>query len=213
MEALLSSLVVTNSPRSSQESFRSVASQADSPPSSSLEAPSAAPTLSSSAAFQQAGLDVYDIDQYLNDNAGLRTTPKNTNKTAKKPTQAAIGAPEPVSLGTKTSYFIAALNTQCQCKGFLPVYDIQGETDFGGVLKLRDVNITSDQRWPSKKEAKEGLAKKGLETVSGMDAIRKEPGTPQEPGQNWVGMLLGKSMDRHPARTGLHPMHKRNRSS
>jgi len=38
------------------------------------------------------------------------------------------------------------------------------------------------------------LAEKGLETVNGMEATRKEPGTPQEPRKNWVGMLHGKSM-------------------
>ena len=88
---------------------------------------------------------------------------------------------------------MGALNTQCQSKGFLPVFEIEGETDFGGVLKLRDVNITSDRRWASKKEAREGLAEKGLETVNGMEAKQRELGT-LEGRKNWVGMLHGKSM-------------------
>lgn len=74
------------------------------------------------------------------------------------------------------------------------MFEIEGETDFGGVLKLRDVNVTNDQRWSSKKEAKERLAEKGLETVKGMEASKKEAGPPQERKTDWVGMLLGKSM-------------------
>lgn len=194
MADLVSSLIVPNSPRSSQDSFRSVASQTDLPPPSSSNAPPAASAFSSSAAFQQVGLDVYDIDQYLSENANLRVTPTHGKALSKGSSPAANGTTEPVALGTKTSYFVGALNTQCQCKGFLPVFEIEGDTDFGGVLKLRDVNITSDRRWASKKEAREGLAEKGLETVRRMEAKQKEPGIPQEGRKNWVGMLHGKSM-------------------
>lgn len=194
MADLVSSLLASSSPRSSQDSFRSVASRADPLPSSSLETPSAASTFSMSATFQQAGLDVYDIDQYLSENANLRVTPSHGKAVSKGSRPAANGTTEPVALGTKTSYFMAALNTQCQFRGFLPVFEIEGATDFGGVLKLRDVNITSDQRWSSKKEAKERLAEKGLETVMGMEAKQKERGTTQDSRKNWVGMLHGKSM-------------------
>ena len=98
-----------------------------------------------------------------------------------------------MSLGTKTSFRVAALNTQCQTRGFLPVFEIEGETDFGGVLRLRDVTVTSDQRWQSKKDAREGLAEKGLEVVKLMGFTSKEPPIPQESGRNWVGMLHGMS--------------------
>ena len=53
--------------------------------------------------------------------------------------------------------------------------------------------VTSDQRWQSKKEAREGLAEKGLEAVKDVEASSKEPGMPQEPGRNWIGMLHGMS--------------------
>ncbi len=194
MTDLQPSLVVPESSRSSEESFRSVASQSNSAPLSSSKAPSSSNTFASSAVFQHAGLDVYDIDQYLSENANLRATPSRGKAASKGSDQSANGTTEPIALGTETSYFTGALNKKCQSKGFLPVFDIEGETDFGGVLKLRDVNITSDRRYPTKKKAKEALAEKGLETVNGMEATRKEPGTPQEPRKNWVGMLHGKSM-------------------
>jgi len=199
MADLLNSLVVPSSPRSSQDSFRSLSSQprtqSASPPPSKSQAISTGPLPFQDPAFQAASLPVYDIDSYLAQNAGLRSTPSNTKKASKRPAPANTGSPEPVSLGTKTGGFaVATLNTQCQIKGFLPAFEIDGVSDFGGALKLRDVTVTSDQRWSSKKEAKEGLAEKGLERLKSMEATSKEPGVPQEVGKNWVGMLHGKSI-------------------
>lgn len=207
MADLLPSLLVPNSPspRSSQESFRSFASEhpADATVHNSSQ-PQAKPTTSTSStsgtfqasALQAAGLPVYDIESYLNDpkNSALHANTGNGNKASKKSAPTATNAPEPVSLGTKTSFHTAALNTQCQSKGFLPLFDLDGSAldgGFTGVLKLRDITVTSDQRWRSKKEAREGLAEKGLATVQGMDAKKKEPGAPVEPGRNWIGMLHG----------------------
>lgn len=198
MADLLSSLILPSSPRSSQESFRSVASQADTSSSSLAKAQSTSTTFSASAAFQQAGLPVYDIDHYLKENANLRATSSNSKSLSQRPAQIANGTAEPVHLGTKTSYFVAALNTQCQLKGFVPVFEIEGDAsnaDFGCVLKLRDVEVTSDQRYPSKKEARERLAEKGLEVVKGIEAKKGESGAAAEPGKNWVGLLHGESMD------------------
>ena len=195
MADLLASLIVPPSPRSSEDSFRSLASQpraeaaASSPadPSSSMPISSAV----SASAFEAAGLPVYDIDSYLTKNAGASAAA--ANKAPKTHTFAANDPPEPVPLVSKTSFSIGALNTQCQSKGFSPIFEINGTPDFGGFLRLRDVTVTSDRRWPSKKEAREDLAEKGLEIVKGMEARRKEPGDPQMPASNWIGMLLGKS--------------------
>ena len=201
MTDLLASLVVPSSPRSSQDSFRSISSQpqVESPPLSSISnsssAPSALPIFPASA-HQAAGLPVYDVDSYLNANPDLRSNPPKPvqYKKASTKTPASTDTPEPVSVGTKTSFYVAALNTQCQLKGFFPVFEIEGEPsigDFGGVLKLGDVTITSDQRWRSKKEAREGLAERGLEAVKEIEPTRKEPGAHNETGRNWVGMLQG----------------------
>lgn len=200
MRDLLSSLVL---PNSSQESFHSISSQprADSPPPSALKTAPIAPTAPEiqTSAFQAAGLPVYDVDIFLKENKPLHSNSASNNKyPAKNYSQSAASPAEPVSLGTKTSFHVAALNMQCQLKGFLPIFEIEGDAsnaDFGGLLKLRDMTITSDQRWHSKKEAREGLAEKGLESVQGMEAKRKEIGTPSEPGTNWVGILHGKQAE------------------
>lgn len=91
---------------------------------------------------------------------------------------------------------MSALNSLCQLKGVVPIFEIDGDisnADFGGVLKIGEITIASDERWHSKKEVKEALAEKGLNAVKTMDAKRKEPGTPGETGRNWVGMLHGKA--------------------
>ena len=196
MADLLASLVVPSSPRSSQESFRSIASQSrkESPPpsSSKLSSPAPSSTADTTSALQAAGIPVYDIDSYLAQNAGLRSTSSANNVNAsKKHTTTTLSSPEPVSLGTRTGFHVSALNTQCQGKGILPVFEIEGTTDFGGVLKLGGAVVTTDQRWRSKKEAKEGLAEKGLEVVKKIGARQKSPGEPKEQGKNWVGLLHG----------------------
>ena len=195
MADLLASLVGPSSQRSSQESFRSLSSQprthSPSPSSKPLPTPPTSTTFQTSA-FQAAGLPVYDVDSYLAQNASLRSRPTNNNTNPSKgsgPNPTSVQ--EPVPLGTKSSFHIAALNTQCQSKGFLPVFDIEGTADFGGVLKLRGVTVTSERRWNSKKEAREGLAEKGLGIVKEMEAKPKESGGSQEAGRNWIGLLNG----------------------
>ena len=90
---------------------------------------------------------------------------------------------------------MTALNLLCQQKGLLPDFQVDGDApnaNFGGVLKIGDVTITSDERWHSKKEAREALAEKGFETVKGMEGKRKEASAPGEKDKNWIGMLVGK---------------------
>lgn len=208
MADLLSSLVVPASPRSSQESFRSLSSQPHTetaaPSSAKLHSSPPAPSNIPPSAFEAADLPVYDIDSYLAQNVGLRATPaKKPSGAPKESDPAAIESLEPVPLGTKTSFYVGALNQLCQSKGFFPIFEIEGDVDFGGILKLRDAAVASDRRWPSKREARESLAEKGLEVVKGMEAKGKEPGVPQAVGRNWVGMLLGESL-RFPGRRFIH---------
>ena len=207
MADLISSLLLPkNGSNGSQESFHSVSSQ---PPPSSVPIPSSqaqepTPPSSSQAQasyFQAAGLPVYDIDSYLTDpnNAELlKKTPKGNQSQHKTP-QRASNSLEPVLLGSKTSHHVSALNSLCQLKGVMPIFEIDGDisnADFGGVLKIGEITIASDERWHSKKEVKEALAEKGLDAVKTMDAKRKEPGTRGEAGRNWVGMLLGKASEK-----------------
>ena len=195
MADLLTSLVVPSSPRSSQESFRSLSSQPcrTPPPPSSPKRLSSAPTPSTdqTSVSQAASLPVYDIDSYLAQNADLRSAPLIKNSSSNTYTAGSANCIEPVSLGKKTGFYVSALNTQCQVKGFLPVFKIEGTTDFGGVLKLRDTTVAADQRWCSKKEAKEALAERGLEILKRIEAIAKVAGEAHEPGKNWVGLLHG----------------------
>ena len=200
MADLLPHLMVPTSPQSSQDSFRSAS---DSQPNPTPPPPSASASTAAlqATALRAAGLPVYDVDAYLNDpkNVALHstTTAKSSNKKS-TPTMTAAGNPEPVLLGTSTTHHVAALNQQCQAKGFLPVFDIEGDAinvDFGGVLKIGDVTISSDRRWRSKKEAREGLAEKGLEALKGLAARARESGAqPAAPGRNYVGQLLGRSI-------------------
>ena len=90
---------------------------------------------------------------------------------------------------------MAALNTLCQAKGLTAVFEIDGVVDFGGVLRVEETMVTSKERWSSKKDAKEGLAAKGLIVVSAMEAKRKQSEAPIEAGKNWIGMLLGESIN------------------
>lgn len=69
-------------------------------------------------------------------------------------------------------------------------YQIDGDaSDFGGVLKIGDVTIASDERWHSKKAAREALAEKGFEAVKDMEAKSKELVATGEEDKNWIGIL------------------------
>ena len=75
-----------------------------------------------------------------------------------------------------------------------PDFQIDGDAsnaDFGGLLKIGDVTITSDERWHSKKEAREALAEKGFQTVEKMENKKKGTSAPGDKDKNWIGMLVG----------------------
>ena len=201
MTDLLESLVL---PKSSQESFHSLAEH---PSPSSLTnvdvsanhdpgtpQPSSQSQLS---ALQAAGLPVHNVDTYLAapENAALLNRAPDRKKTPTKQPKPGLDPAQPVSLGSKSSHHVTALNLLCQQKGLLPDFQIDGDAstaDFGGLLKIGDVTITSDERWHSKKEAREALAEKGFETVKGMENKGKKTGAAGEKDKNWIGMLVGK---------------------
>lgn len=198
MSDLLASLLAAKS-NSSQESFQSSYSQ-PSPSSGAATASSASdlnPPASSktqASAFQDAGLSVYDVDSYLAEAKNLASSTQASNEGSHsqyKSTQVASNQLEPISLGSKTRHHVAALNILCQAKGLTAVFEIEGVTDFGGVLKLGKTAVKSEERWKSKKDAKEGLAEKGLDIVKAIDAKGKQSERSGEAGKNWVGMLLG----------------------
>ena len=200
MSDLLASLLVAKS-NSSQESFHSSSSQP--PPSSGPVARSLSPDVNPPAssqtqasAFQDAGFPVYDIDLYLaepKDAASSTPAPHKRSSSQHESTQVVSNQVEPVPLGSKTRYHVAALNTLCQAKGLTLVFEIDGLVDFGGVVKIGGTTVTSGERWRSKKDAKEGLAEKGLDVAKTMDVKGKQYETSGEAGKNWVGMLLGES--------------------
>ena len=83
---------------------------------------------------------------------------------------------------------VGLLNTKCQTLGFSARYEIDGDQQigFGGYLQLGPHTITRDERWPSKKAAKEGLAQKGLAIVGD---LQKRKAVEEVSLKNWVGML------------------------
>ena len=206
MVDLVGSLVVPeHGTKGSQKSFNSASSQP--PPSSITQATSQVqeptpPTTSQSQAlaFRTTGLPIHDIDTFLTDPSNaqlLEKTPKG-NQSQPRDAQRSSDSVDPVSLGSKTSHHVPALNHLCQLKGISAVFEIDGDAshaDFGGVLKIGNVIVTREERWHSKKEAKEALAEKGLETVKMMEVKKKEPGMSGEVAKNWVGMLHGKAFE------------------
>ena len=92
---------------------------------------------------------------------------------------------------TLTTHNVGHLNNQCQTLGLSARYEIDGDQPigFGGYLQLGPHTITRDERWPSKKAAREGLAQKGLAIL--MDLQRKKA-EEEESVENWLGMLHSK---------------------
>lgn len=92
---------------------------------------------------------------------------------------------------TITTHNVGQLNNRCQTLGLSPRYVIYGDQPigFGGYLQFGHHTISRDERWPSKKAAREGLAQKGLAILNGRQSERAEDVSSVE---NWVGMLYCK---------------------
>lgn len=206
MSDLLASLRVAKS-NSSQESFQSSYSQPPfrSGPNATSSTPDTNPPASSqtqASASKDTGFSVHDIDSYLAETKNLALSTEGSNEwshSQHKSPQMASNRLEPISLGSKTRHHVSALNTLCQAKGLSAVFEIDGVVDFGGVLKIGGTTVKSEERWKSKKDAKEGLAEKGLDIVKAIDAKGKQSEKLGEARKNWVGMLLGEciSLEQH----------------
>lgn len=92
---------------------------------------------------------------------------------------------------TLTTHYVGQLNNQCQTLGISACYKIYGDQQigFGGYLQLGPHTITMDERWPSKKAAREGLAPKGLAIVKALQSKKTDEVISA---QNWVGMINSK---------------------
>lgn len=77
-------------------------------------------------------------------------------------------------------------------RGLTPRFEIEGNQlkGFGGNVKIGEKTATTEDRWRSKKGAKEGLAEKVLDFVKELPSQkRKRPAA--EPEENWIGLLHG----------------------
>lgn len=143
------------------------------------------------------GIPVEDIEAYLRDCEPLPDFSAPKRKTPSSNPNAGTTTGEPVLIGS-TSNYVSTLTSLCQVKGLPnPVFEIDGQADIasfnGGVLHIGDVTVARDGYWKSKKEAREGLAEKGLEIVKEMPARVKERSNGSGGGEkeNWVGILHG----------------------
>lgn len=163
------------------------------------------PANTHTAALQAAGLPVCGVDEYLDDpNNQLLLQDAVTSKKRKNSgltNDQSIGSPssaaEPVPLGgSKTSHHVKMLYELCQSCGLQLEFDIGGDqlSFFGGSVSINGESVHSDQRWPNKKEAKEGLAEKGMELARRLAQNGKPAAAAAatEPQVNWIGRLLGK---------------------
>lgn len=143
--------------------------------------------------FQAAGLAIYDAETYVNDPKSQALLAANAKNTPTNPGKSHDGAPPSnlVPVGApKTNHHVTTLYMLCQKRGIVPEFEIDGsQSGFGGWLKIGNETISRDERWSTKKDAKEGLAERGVEVVRGM---QEREGAPAAGVQNWVGQLQGR---------------------
>lgn len=180
--------------KESNESFYSTHSHQETPSLSHVS-----PDDVHSAAFEK-GVPIYNVDAYLND---PRNREHGTSPPAKSPLhkeqKAGDGSSSskpctPVQLGApRTSYHVAALYQLCQERGLRAEFEFDGDHSrwFGGMVTVGAQTLASEQRWRTKKEAKEGLAELALPVAREMEAVWKQKAEQASQEKNWVGMLLG----------------------
>ena len=153
-------------------------------------------TLDNASGTIPDGLALHDVDTFLND-------PQNQALLASKARFVAAAGPKPpkddeaqrpVPIGhTQSSQNIQTLYYLCQQRGIVPEFEIDGDAstaDWGGWLKINEHIIGSDERWPSKKATREGLAEKAIEIVKAVK-VNEVPSSSSSSQTNWVGKLLG----------------------
>lgn len=101
---------------------------------------------------------------------------------------------EPILLGTsKTSDHVSPLYYECHQRGFSPNFEFEGDHNgFQGSVTINGQIFSTDQQWPNKKEAKEGLSEKALPFVKAL-ALDRQVQVSAKPQENWIGKLLGKA--------------------
>lgn len=89
-----------------------------------------------------------------------------------------------------TNHHLPLLNHESQTRGLIPRFEIEGSQrmGFGGKIKVGDQTITSEERWQTKKAAKEGLSEKAIEVVKAMPLLKRKRSA-GETQKNWIGML------------------------
>ncbi|MCJ1266273.1 hypothetical protein MMC22_006156 [Lobaria immixta] len=125
------------------------------------------------------------LDKYLEDPKTKALLSTDTKKATSRPMNS-----QPVQLGSpRTSQHVSTLHQLCQKRGIVPEFEIDGDQNdgFGGWLKVGSETISRDERWPKKKDAREGLAERGVEVVKSMQE-RAQEGVVGPP-ISWVGLL------------------------
>lgn len=147
------------------------------------------------ATSQADSLVVHDVEAYLNDPKNKALMASSSKKQSIS-TTTVYGTPEPVQLGgPKTSHHVSMLHHLCQAKCLVPQFEIEMQADggFGGSLRIGTETVYSHGGSPSKKEAKEALAEKGVQLVKGMVGTGKGTTSSEEEHKNWIGLLQGAS--------------------
>ncbi|KAL9010365.1 MAG: hypothetical protein Q9173_004689, partial [Seirophora scorigena] len=198
--------------KDSNESFHSTHSHQETPSLSHVS-----PDDVHSAAFGK-GVPIYNVDAYLND-------PRNQENGTSPPAKSSLHQEQkardgsssstpctPIQLGApRTSYHVAALYQLCQERGLRAEFEFDGDHSrwFGGMVTVGAQTLASEQRWRTKKEAKEGLAELALPVAKEMEAVRKQKAEQVSQEKNWVGMLLGEFFTADDClETPLPPVHK-----
>ena len=149
------------------------------------------------AISQADSLVVHDVEAYLNDQKNQALMASSSKKSSTN-TTTIYGAPQPVQLGgPKTSHHVSMLHHLCQVQNLVSHFEIEMQANggFGGWLRIGTETVYSQEGFPSKKEAKEALAEKGVKLVKGMEGKEKGKATAssEEEHKNWIGLLLGAS--------------------
>lgn len=135
------------------------------------------------------------------------TTAGNGTTTARNPASQLAPAVA-VPLGKpRTTEHIKHFHELCQQRGIAPAFEFENvdQQRFGVRLSFGDKVLEEKGPFNSKKEAKEAVAERGLEVVREMvreGALSTDEGGSrgggEERAENWIGLLLGKSMNGYP---------------
>lgn len=100
--------------------------------------------------------------------------------------------PQTTVVSQTTSHHLPVLHQESQMRGLLPRFELKGDQrmGFGGNVKVGDKTITSEERWQTKRAAKEGLSEKAVEIVKAMPSLKRKRSA-GETQENWIGMLHG----------------------